>query len=141
MATTLQTPGVPQGSTGGWDTPLKADLVAIRDVADSAQAAVSSPNLVAVGTTKTTAYTLVQGNTGELLPVNSAVSVAVTVPTLAVGTSVELLRQGGGEVTLTVSGTTLLVPTGSTATPRVQGSTISLLWLTTTLVLVGGDLT
>jgi hypothetical protein len=32
-------------------------------------------------------------------------------------------------------------PTGATASPRVQGSVISLLWVTTTSVLVGGDLT
>lgn len=97
--------------------------------------------LASIGTTRTGAYTLVQANSGELIPVNSASSVAITVPVLAAGTSVELLRQGAGAVTLTASGTTLVIPSGATATPRVQGSTISLLWLTTTSVLVGGDLT
>lgn len=97
--------------------------------------------LSAIGSTKTTAYTLTQANSGELIPVNSASSVTITVPVLAAGTSIELLRMGAGTVTLTASGTTLTVPTGSTAVPRVQGSTISLLWLTTTSVLVGGDLT
>lgn len=38
MATTLQTPSVAQGSTAAWDVPLKADLVAIRNVADAAAA-------------------------------------------------------------------------------------------------------
>lgn len=94
-----------------------------------------------IGTTRTADYALVQGNSGELIPVSSSSSVAITVPVLEAGTSIELLRQGTGAVTLTLSGTTTLVPTGATATPRVQGSTISLLWLTTTLVLVGGDLT
>jgi hypothetical protein len=94
-----------------------------------------------VGTTRTAAYTLTQANSGEVIPVNSASSVAITVPVLEVGTTVELVRLGAGAVTLTESGTTLVVPTGATATPRVTGSSISLLWLTTTTVLVGGDLT
>jgi hypothetical protein len=97
--------------------------------------------LASIGTTRTGAYTLTQANSGELIPVNAAGSVAITVPVLAVGTSVELLRQGAGAVTLTASGTTFLVPAGSTATPRVQGSVMALLWLTTTSVLVSGDLT
>jgi hypothetical protein len=96
--------------------------------------------LASIGATKTTAYTLTQANSGELIPVNSASTVAITVPVLTAGTSIELIRQGAGTVTLTLSGTTTLLPTGATAQPRVQGSTISLLWLTTTLVLVGGDL-
>lgn len=93
-----------------------------------------------IGTTRTAAYTLTQANSGELIPVNSASSVAITVPVLEAGTSIELLRQGAGAVTLTASGVTFLTPTGATASPRVQGSTLSLLWLTTTSVLVGGDL-
>lgn len=97
--------------------------------------------LSSIGTTRSTAYTLTQANSGEIIPVSSASSVAITVPVLAAGTSIELVRLGAGAVTLTTSGTTLTFPTGATATPRVQGSTISLVWLTTTSVLVGGDLT
>ena len=97
--------------------------------------------LSSIGTTRSSAYTLTQANSGELIPVSSSSSVAITVPVLAAGTSVELARIGTGAVTLTTSGTTLTFPAGATATPRVQGSTISLLWLTTTSVLVGGDLT
>lgn len=108
---------------------------------NTVHAVVNSIYLASIGTTRTTAYTLVQANSGELIPVNSASSVTITVPSLAVGTSIELLRQGAGAVSLTASGVTLVVPTGATASPRVQGSTLSLLWLTTTSVLVGGDLT
>jgi hypothetical protein len=96
--------------------------------------------LATIGGTRTTAFTLVQADSGEIIPVNVSSSVAVTVPVLAAGTSIELFRMGTAGFTLTVSGTTLTVPTGATATPRVQGSTISLLWLTTTSVLVSGDL-
>jgi hypothetical protein len=96
--------------------------------------------LATVGGTHTTSLTLAQSDSGELIPINSASSVAITVPVLAVGTSIELYRMGAGAVTLTASGTTLVGPTGATLTPRVQGSVISLLWLTTTSVLVSGDL-
>lgn len=96
--------------------------------------------LASVGLTKTTAYTLTQADSGEVISVNSASSVAITVPVLAAGTSIELLRYGAGAVTLTASGTTLRVPVGATATPRVQYSSISLLWRTTSEVIVGGDL-
>ena len=95
--------------------------------------------LATIGGTHVTAFALAQADSGEIIPINSASAVAVTVPVLAVGTSIELFRMGAGAVTLTVSGTTLTVPAGATAAPRVQGSVISLLWLTTTSVLVGGD--
>lgn len=108
---------------------------------NTVHAVVNSIYLASIGTTRTTAYTLVQANSGELIPVNSASSVTITVPSLAAGTSIELLRQGAGAVSLTASGVTFVVPTGATASPRVQGSTLSLLWLTTTSVLIGGDLT
>jgi hypothetical protein len=93
-----------------------------------------------IGTTQTTGFTVAQSNSGEVIPVNSGSSVAATVPVLAVGTSVELIRQGAGALTLTASGTTFLLPAGATAAARVQGSSIALLWLTTTSVLVSGDL-
>lgn len=94
-----------------------------------------------IQTAKTGNYTLVQADQASLIPANSASPVTFTVPSLAAGTMVEILRQGTGAVNLSASGVTLLIPPGSTATPRVQYSTINLLWLTTTTVLVGGDLT
>lgn len=96
--------------------------------------------LASIGGTKTTAYTLTQADSGDILSINSASSVAITVPVLAVGTHIELLRYGVGAVTLTAAGTTLRVPVGATASPRVQYSIISLLWRTTAEVIVGGDL-
>jgi hypothetical protein len=127
-------PALPTSITTGVTTGHVADSQTVHGVINAIYKA-------SIGTTRTGAYTLVQGNSGELIPVNSASSVAITVPVLEAGTSIELFRQGAGAVTLTASSTTLIVPAGSTATPRVVGSTISLLWLTTTSVLVGGDLT
>lgn len=93
-----------------------------------------------VQTPKTGAYTLLQSDSGDIVPINSASSVAVTVPVLATGSSIEIMRMGAGAVTLTASGTTLTGPTGAVLTPRVQGSFISLLWISTTDVRVSGDL-
>lgn len=129
-APNLPTSGITSGTTTGHITHTYA-------VHGVVNAIYKAP----IGTTRTAAYTLTQANSGEVIPVNSASSVAITVPVLEAGTSIELVRLGAGAVTLTASGTTLTIPSGATATPRVQGSSISLLWLTTTSVLVGGDLT
>ena len=109
---------------------------------NTVHAVVDAIYLASIGTTQSgTSYTLLQANSGEVIPFTSATGVTVTVPILTAGTSIELLRGAtAGAVTLSVSGTALVVPTGATAAPRVQGSTISLLWLTATRVLVGGDL-
>lgn len=90
---------------------------------------------------QTGSFTIAQSQSGELIRADSASAIVVTVPTLEVGTVVEIVRMGAGSVTLSTSGTTLRVPTGATASCRVQFSSISLVWLTTTEVLVGGDLT
>lgn len=108
---------------------------------NTVHAVINNIYLASVGSTKTGAYTLVQADSGEVIFVNVASTVAITVPVLAAGTSIELVRYGTAGFTLTASGVTLKVPTGATATPRAQNSSISLLWRTTTEVFVGGDLT
>ena len=95
--------------------------------------------LATIGGAHSTALTLAQSDSGEIIPLTAALT--VTVPQLAAGTSIELFRDTAGAITVTPgSGVTLVGPAGATLTPRVQGSTISLLWLTATRVLVGGDL-
>ena len=96
--------------------------------------------LATIGGGHSTALTLAQSDSGEIIPLTAALT--VTVPQLAAGTSIELFRDTAGAITVSPgSGVTLVGPSGATLSPRVQGSTISLLWLTTTRVLVGGDLT
>jgi len=90
-------------------------------------------------TPKTTAYTLLQADSGEFVPINVSSSVAITVPIFTVGTSIELYQMGTAGFTLTASGVTFECP--GTPTPRARYSTISLLWRTTTIVVVGGDYT
>lgn len=123
---------------GGTSTPATPYTVVTAADLAALQAQISN---VTIATTKTSAYTLTQANSGTIVPVSSASSVAITVPSLTVGSTVEIIRLGAGAVTLTASGVTLVVPAGSTATPRVTGSPISLTWLTATSVLVSGDLT
>lgn len=125
--------------TGTPAAPTAAAGTSTTQVATTAFVA-QATSYASVQTAKTTAYTLVQGDSGSFIPVNSASSVAITVPVLTQGSSVELLRQGAGAVTLTASGTTLTGPTGATLQPRVTGSSLSLLWLSTTDVRVFGDL-
>jgi len=120
-------------AAGGTTTGHKAHTDTVHGVINSAYKAT-------IGTTKTADFTVAQSNSGEVVPVNSSSAVVATVPSLAAGTVVELIRQGSGALTLTASGVTFLQPTGSSAAARVQGSSIALLWLTTTLVLVSGDL-
>jgi hypothetical protein len=113
-------------------------------IADSntAHGILNKSYLVDVANTKTAAYTLVLADSGEVIWINAATTVAITVPVLAAGVSCELVRyHATGSFTLTASGTTLRVPTGATATPRVQYSSLSLLYRTASEVLVGGDLT
>lgn len=121
-------------ASGGTTTGHKAH-------SDTAHGVINAIYLATIGTARTADFTLAQADSGEVIRVNSASAVAATVPSLAAGSSVELVRMNTGAVTLTASGTTLRVPTGSSASARVQYSSISLLWLTTTEVLVGGDLT
>lgn len=91
-----------------------------------------------IGATRTAAFTVTQAQSGEVTPVSVTASVAVTVPVLEQGTSVELVQTNTAGFTLTASGVTFVPAAGGA--PRAQGSSVSLLWLTATSVLVGGDL-
>lgn len=98
----------------------------------------TKPDIVPIGTTQTGNFTLTQEMSGQSIQINSASAVVVTVPSLWAGTYMELIRMGAGAVSLTASGVTV---NPSSPTPRAQYSSISLLYLTTTVVLVTGDLT
>jgi len=96
--------------------------------------------------TKTTSYTLVLSDSGEVVEMNSASATTVTVPpnssvAFPIGTLVEVYRMGAGTVTLVAgSGVTLTVPAGSPLTLRVQGSTVGLRKRATNEWVISGDL-
>lgn len=96
--------------------------------------------------TKTTSYTLVLSDAGEVVEMNSASATTLTVPpnasvAFAVGTTVEVYRMGAGTVTLVAgSGVTLTVPSGAPLTLRVQGSTVGIRKRAVNEWVVSGDL-
>lgn len=109
--------------------------------ANAVHTVINALYLANIGTTRTAAFTVTAAMSGEVIPVNVSASVAIILPVLPAGTTLDLVQMGTFGFTLSTSSTTLLVPSGATATPRGQYSTVSLLWLTTSTVLVGGDLT
>jgi len=97
-------------------------------------------SLLELGTDQTGNFTVTQAMSSQVIKINSASSVAVTLPVLKAGTTVKLVRWGAGAVTLATSGTTLFKPSANSASPRAQYSAIQLDWLTTTDVLETGDM-
>ena len=90
---------------------------------------------------KTAAYTLVTGDAGKVITVDSASPVDVTVSAsldLAVGQRIDLIQTGAGQVTVVASSTTV------NATPtlhlRAQYSAATLLCVGTDSYLLIGDL-
>lgn len=93
-----------------------------------------------VGSTKTSSFTVAQSNSGEVIPIDSSSDVMVTVPSLQVGTCIEFVRLGTGGLTFNASGVNFVMPLDVIATARARGSSATLLWLSSTSVLVQGDL-
>lgn len=88
--------------------------------------------------TKTAAYTALQTDNNSTIVVNSASAVAMTLPTLAAGTTITFVQRGAGKVTWTASGTTVTVyPSGSTGSAGA-GAQWTAVWDTTTTILIGG---
>jgi len=100
------------------------------------------PDVVAVPTALTANFTTAQAHSGAMpIQVNSASTVVITVAQLIAGSSMTYVRTGAGAVTLNPSsGLSFVMPAGATAGARVQGSSLTLTWLSPTSVLVEGDL-
>jgi len=92
-----------------------------------------------------TAYTLALSDAGKAVECTSASAATVTVPLNAtvafpIGTAIEVLQYGAGQVTLSpASGVTLRTP--SSLTSRAQYSSLSLRYRGGDEWVVGGDLT
>lgn len=87
---------------------------------------------------KTAAYTALQTDNNSTIPVNSASSVAMTLPSLTAGTSITFAQRGAGKVTWTASGTTITVyPSGSTGSAGA-GAQFTAFWDTSTTILISG---
>lgn len=92
------------------------------------------------GAEETGNFTITQLMSSQTKKVNSGSTVTVTVPVLKQGTTLKLIRWGAGAVSLAASGTTLRLPSGNSAAPRLQYSAIQLDWISTTDVLITGDM-
>jgi hypothetical protein len=90
------------------------------------------------GTAKTAAYTAAQTDNNSTIVFNSSSALAITLPTLAAGTSLTVVQRGTGKVTWTASGVTVTgYPSTATGTAG-QGAQMTFYYDTATTVLVGG---
>ena len=87
--------------------------------------------------TKTGSFSLGAADNNKLFFINSASTVTVTVPTLPIGFSCQLIQTGAGTITFAGSGTTLNSASGLST--RTTNSVIGLVMNTTTVGYVFGD--
>jgi hypothetical protein len=109
--------------------------------AGSGTLTVSPSNMLpTVPAVKTAAYTAVQADNNTTIVFNSSSALAITLPTLAAGTSFTVAQRGTGKVTWTASGTTVTpYPSGTTGSAGA-GAQMTFYYDTTTTILVGGAL-
>ena len=87
--------------------------------------------------TKTGSFSLGAADNNKLFFINSASTVTVTVPTLPIGFSCQLIQTGAGTITFAGSGTTLNSASGLST--RTTNSVIGLVMNTATVGYVFGD--
>ena len=87
--------------------------------------------------TKSASFSLGAADNNKLFFINSASTVTVTVPTLPIGFSCQLIQTGAGTITFAGSGTTLNSASGLST--RTTNSVIGLVMNTATIGYVFGD--
>jgi hypothetical protein len=87
--------------------------------------------------TKTASFSLGAADNNKLFFINSASTVTITVPTLPIGFSCQLIQTGAGTITFAGSGTTLNSASGLST--RTTNSVIGLVMNTATVGYVFGD--
>lgn len=153
---TLQTTGVAQGDTTGWDVEIKADLTALNaDIANAnatANAALTAANasvsnLIVPRTIVTTTYTLALTDGGTALEFTNTAGCFVTIPAQAtvafpLGWQVELRQIGVGAVTVGVgSGISTPILRMGTLVSAGPGAVLGLANRGTNSWLLSGDTT
>lgn len=86
---------------------------------------------------KSASFNLTAADNNKLFFINSASTVTVTVPTLPIGFSCQLIQVGAGTITLTPSGTTLNSANGLST--RTTNSVIGLVMNSATVGYIFGD--
>ena len=90
-----------------------------------------------IDATKTASFSLAAADNNKLFFISSASTVTVTVPTLPIGFSCQLIQTGAGTITFAGSGTTLNSASGLST--RATNSVIGLVMNSTTTGYVFGD--
>lgn len=90
-----------------------------------------------IDATKSTSFSLAATDNNKLFFISSASTVTVTVPTLPIGFSCQLIQTGAGTITFSGSGTTLNSASGLST--RATNSVIGLVMNSTTTGYVFGD--
>jgi hypothetical protein len=90
-----------------------------------------------IDATKTASFSLAAADNNKLFFISSASTVTVTVPTLPIGFSCQLIQTGAGTITFAGSGTTLNSASGLST--RTTNSVIGLVMNSTTTGYVFGD--
>jgi hypothetical protein len=95
--------------------------------------------------TQTSSYTLALSDNSNVVVMNSASGVNVTVPpnssvAFPVGATIAIVQYGAGQVTL-VAGAGVTIDNPSSLTTRAQYSTISVTQVAANVWVAGGDLT
>lgn len=118
--------------TAAFTTALKTKLdgiEALADVTDATNVAAAGAVMQAqtVNAQTGTTYTLVAGDAGKLVTLSNAAGITLTLPqdsdaTIAVGTYVDLLQLGAGQVTVAAGTGATLRTSGLTAKARAQYS-------------------
>ena len=129
----VNTPGTTHYEVAGAVSTHSADTTSVHGITDTSALVVSSTLASyvllaqAVNAQTGTTYTIVAGDAGKLVTLSNASAVTLTVPqdsdaTIAVGTYVDLMQLGAGQVTVAAGTGATLRTSGLTAKARAQYS-------------------
>lgn len=125
------------GPTASATTDLITKSYSDSGIADAQQVAINSQT--------GTAYTLVLGDASKALECSNASAITVTIPpnssvAFPVGTVIEVLQVGSGQVTVAAGSGVTLNSAGSSVKTRTQWSTVTLRKRATDYWILAGDL-
>lgn len=133
-------------AVGVGTTAARSDHVHdVSALATAASVALKADALLTLRAHSGTSDTLVLADAGKLVTSNNAAAVAQTIPANAsvaysVGTVIQHLQLGAGQVSFTLTSDTLRVPTGFVAKTRGQYCTVTLTKIASTEWVLSGDL-
>ncbi len=133
--------GTTLSSTTGTVTNITSSTGAITIASSTTTPAITFvPSAVIVTpTAKSGAYTVAQTDNNASIYTSDTTTVAYTLPTLTAGTVLEVIQGGTAKITWTASGTTVNCPVSGATGTRTQYSAMRFRWVTSTIIIVNGD--